>query len=181
MGCKESRFLRLLVVMVAAAMQACATQSKSTMEKHYRWQIKYEFWSPDCVERMVIAINGQFPGPTVRARAGDTIVVEVENLMPTEGVVIHWHGIHQVLFFDLWTNMNSAWTLILIMDCVGYNYIGFGWVLMMADRDSVGRWNCGHYTVCHKPWRDICIQIPCREGAFRDTDSFHCIIVQVWE
>lgn len=77
-------------------MQACATQSKSTMEKHYRWQIKYEFWSADCVERMVIAINGQFPGPTVRARAGDTIVVEVENLMPTEGVVIHWHGIHQI-------------------------------------------------------------------------------------
>lgn len=96
MGCKESRFLRLLVVMVAVAMQACATQSKSTMEKHYRWQIKYEFWSPDCVERMVIAINGQFPGPTVRAKAGDTIVVEVENLMPTEGVVIHWHGIHQI-------------------------------------------------------------------------------------
>ncbi|KAI5056286.1 hypothetical protein GOP47_0028104 [Adiantum capillus-veneris] len=60
-----------------------------------RLPISYRFWSPDCVEKLIISINGQSPGPTIRVREGDTIKVEVENLMPTEGVVIHWHGIHQ--------------------------------------------------------------------------------------
>lgn len=63
--------------------------------KHYKWQVDYRFWSPDCVEKLIISINGQYPGPTIRAREGDTIVVELENLMPTEAVLIHWHGIRQ--------------------------------------------------------------------------------------
>lgn len=54
------------------------------------------FWSPDCEEKVVIGINGQFPGPTIRARAGDTIHVELKNALHTEGVVIHWHGIRQI-------------------------------------------------------------------------------------
>ncbi|KAI5056288.1 hypothetical protein GOP47_0028106 [Adiantum capillus-veneris] len=63
--------------------------------KHYKWQVDYRYWSPDCVEKLIISINGQYPGPTIRAREGDTIVVELENLMPSEAVVVHWHGIHQ--------------------------------------------------------------------------------------
>lgn len=42
-----------------------------------------------------MGINGQFPGPTIRANAGDTVVVELTNKLHTEGVVIHWHGILQ--------------------------------------------------------------------------------------
>lgn len=53
-------------------------------------------WSPDGVEGVVMAINGKFPGPTIRARTGDTISVELTNKLLTEGVVIHWHGIPQV-------------------------------------------------------------------------------------
>lgn len=53
------------------------------------------YWSPDCVEHVVMGINGQFPGPTIRAQAGDTVHVELTNKLPTEGVVIHWHGIRQ--------------------------------------------------------------------------------------
>ncbi|GLJ51146.1 hypothetical protein SUGI_1088680 [Cryptomeria japonica] len=44
----------------------------------------------------IISINGQYPGPTIRAREGDTVVVQLENLMSTENVVIHWHGIRQI-------------------------------------------------------------------------------------
>lgn len=53
------------------------------------------FWSPDCVENIVMGINGEFPGPTIRANAGDIVVVELTNKLHTEGVVIHWHGILQ--------------------------------------------------------------------------------------
>ncbi|GLJ51150.1 hypothetical protein SUGI_1088730 [Cryptomeria japonica] len=62
----------------------------------HKWKIDYLEWSPDCVKETAIAINGQYPGPAIKAQVGDTIVVEVENLLPTENVVIHWHGIHQI-------------------------------------------------------------------------------------
>ncbi|GLJ51149.1 hypothetical protein SUGI_1088720 [Cryptomeria japonica] len=62
----------------------------------HKWKIDYLEWSPDCVKETVMAINGQYPGPAIKAQAGDTIVVEVENLLPAENVVIHWHGIRQI-------------------------------------------------------------------------------------
>jgi hypothetical protein len=66
--------------------------------RHFKWEVEYLFWSPDCIENVVMGINGQFPGPTIRAKAGDTVVVELTNKLSTEGVVIHWHGIRQVWF-----------------------------------------------------------------------------------
>ncbi|XP_059068772.1 L-ascorbate oxidase-like [Cryptomeria japonica] len=62
----------------------------------HKWKVIYQTWAPDCVEVNIISINGQYPGPTIRATEGDTIAVEIENLMPTENVVIHWHGIRQI-------------------------------------------------------------------------------------
>ncbi|XP_057812947.2 L-ascorbate oxidase [Cryptomeria japonica] len=62
----------------------------------HKWKVNYQTWAPDCVEVTIISINGQYPGPTIRAREGDTVVVQLENLMPTENVVIHWHGIRQI-------------------------------------------------------------------------------------
>ncbi|KAL2507367.1 Plant L-ascorbate oxidase [Forsythia ovata] len=64
--------------------------------RHFKWEVEYMHFAPDCVEGVVMGINGQFPGPTIRARAGDAIHVELTNKLPTEGVVIHWHGIRQI-------------------------------------------------------------------------------------
>ena len=35
----------------------------------------------------------QFPGPTIEARSGDRIVVNVLNGLESEGVSLHWHGL----------------------------------------------------------------------------------------
>ena len=35
-----------------------------------------------------------FPGPTIEARSGDILIVEVSNFVGDEGVSIHWHGLH---------------------------------------------------------------------------------------
>ncbi|ERM94240.1 hypothetical protein AMTR_s00010p00213750 [Amborella trichopoda] len=64
--------------------------------RHYKWEVKYEFHSPDCFEKLVIAINGQSPGPSIVAEQGDTIVVELTNRLLTENIAIHWHGIRQI-------------------------------------------------------------------------------------
>ncbi len=38
------------------------------------------------------AYNGQNPGPTLRAKVGDTLVVELENTLD-DPTTIHWHGV----------------------------------------------------------------------------------------
>jgi FtsP/CotA-like multicopper oxidase with cupredoxin domain len=50
--------------------------------------------------------EGEFPGPTIEARSGDTLIVQVENALesPDDGVSIHWHG----LFMKGHNNMDGA-------------------------------------------------------------------------
>ncbi|KAL1204270.1 L-ascorbate oxidase [Cardamine amara subsp. amara] len=64
--------------------------------KEYYWEVEYMFGMPDCIEGPILAINGTFPGPTIHAVAGETIVIHLTNKLTTEGLVIHWHGIRQL-------------------------------------------------------------------------------------
>ncbi|WZZ76960.1 hypothetical protein YC2023_088330 [Brassica napus] len=64
--------------------------------RRFKWEVKYELKSPNCFEKLVITINGQFPGPTIKAQQGDTIIVELKNSFMTENVAVHWHGIRQL-------------------------------------------------------------------------------------
>jgi FtsP/CotA-like multicopper oxidase with cupredoxin domain len=41
-------------------------------------------------------INKQFPGPTIIANWGDTLVIHVKNSLQHNGTGIHWHGIRQL-------------------------------------------------------------------------------------
>ncbi|MCO5602694.1 hypothetical protein L7F22_056830 [Adiantum nelumboides] len=109
--------------------------------KHYKWKVDYRFWSPDCVEKLIISINGQYPGPTIRVREGDTIKVELENLMPTEGVVIHWHGIHQVR-----------------LDSRGSLNLG------CEKRQPVARWDGWRVALRHCAGGKVCVQVCRRQG-----------------
>ncbi|KAH9669939.1 L-ascorbate oxidase [Citrus sinensis] len=64
--------------------------------RRYKWEVKYEYKSPDCFRKVVITINGRTPGPTIQARQNDTVIVELKNSLLTENVAIHWHGIRQI-------------------------------------------------------------------------------------
>ncbi|CAK9328077.1 unnamed protein product [Citrullus colocynthis] len=87
----------LVIFLVLSIMSGFGITLSEAVPKvrHYKWEVEYMFRSPDCVENIVMGINGQFPGPTIRANIGDTIVVEMINKLSTEGLVIHWHGILQ--------------------------------------------------------------------------------------
>lgn len=41
-------------------------------------------------------INGQLPGPVIRASWGDTLSITVTNSMTDNGTSMHWHGIRQL-------------------------------------------------------------------------------------
>ncbi|KAK5124865.1 hypothetical protein LTR85_001055 [Meristemomyces frigidus] len=63
--------------------------------REYDFEITNTTLSPDGFERLVLAINGQMPGPLIEANWGDEIVVNVKNSMQNNGSTIHWHGQRQ--------------------------------------------------------------------------------------
>ena len=60
----------------------------------HNWTVTSDFRSPDGVKKRVYLVNGRFPGPTIECRSGDRLIVQVKNNLTTEGVSIHWHGLH---------------------------------------------------------------------------------------
>ncbi|KAE8443950.1 hypothetical protein EG329_001174 [Mollisiaceae sp. DMI_Dod_QoI] len=50
--------------------------------------------APDGVMRTMLVMNGQFPGPLIRANEGDRVLVNVTNEL-TNGTSLHWHGLYQ--------------------------------------------------------------------------------------
>ncbi|KAF2090214.1 multicopper oxidase [Saccharata proteae CBS 121410] len=62
----------------------------------YDLEITNVTMSPDGTPRNVFAINGQYPGPTLIANWGDTMVVNVKNSLEHNGTGIHFHGLRQL-------------------------------------------------------------------------------------
>ncbi|TYH22335.1 hypothetical protein ES288_A04G120100v1 [Gossypium darwinii] len=49
-----------------------------------------------CNRQLIVAVNGSFPGPRIRVREGDTLIVHVYNKSPYN-LTVHWHGVYQKL------------------------------------------------------------------------------------
>ncbi|EEC67023.1 hypothetical protein OsI_33744 [Oryza sativa Indica Group] len=47
-----------------------------------------------CHKKSILTVNGQFPGPTIYARKGDLVIVNVHN-NSNKNITIHWHGVDQ--------------------------------------------------------------------------------------
>ncbi|KAF2660090.1 multicopper oxidase [Lophiostoma macrostomum CBS 122681] len=62
----------------------------------YNLEIAPGKYSPDGVEKDMILINGQYPGPTIVADWGDTISITVKSSLTLNGTGIHWHGLRQL-------------------------------------------------------------------------------------
>ncbi|WAR04285.1 ASO-like protein [Mya arenaria] len=45
--------------------------------------------------KLVIAINGQFPGPRIEAFVNQTVIVTLINMFHTDSISVHFHGLHQ--------------------------------------------------------------------------------------
>lgn len=88
---------------------------RGPLTQHLDWLITWDNLRPDGVQKRVYLINGEaksqtviillgtllltaqqglFPGPTIEARSGDTLVISVKNALEDESISIHWHGLH---------------------------------------------------------------------------------------
>ncbi|KAH0465256.1 hypothetical protein IEQ34_005359 [Dendrobium chrysotoxum] len=47
-----------------------------------------------CQNKTITAVNGKYPGPTIKAHEGDSVAIHVINESPYN-ITIHWHGIFQ--------------------------------------------------------------------------------------
>ncbi|KAG9077249.1 laccase, multicopper oxidase, benzenediol:oxygen oxidorectuctase [Ceratobasidium sp. UAMH 11750] len=63
--------------------------------REYHWVIEMKQGAPDGFYRQMLVVNDQYPGPTIEANEGDTIVIHVENKLEKVGTSIHWHGLFQ--------------------------------------------------------------------------------------
>ncbi|KUJ15800.1 uncharacterized protein LY89DRAFT_783068 [Mollisia scopiformis] len=67
--------------------------SRDPTIQYFSWNITKGKIAPNGVQKDVFLINGQFPGPTIEARSGDVLEIEVFNFAE-EGISLHWHGLH---------------------------------------------------------------------------------------
>ncbi|OMP04129.1 Multicopper oxidase, type 1 [Corchorus olitorius] len=91
--CRSRAVLLFSFLVIIAWFNGSAVEARI---HRYKWEVKHEYKSPDCFKKLVITINGQIPGPPIRAQQNDTIIVELTNSLLTENVSIHWHGIKQI-------------------------------------------------------------------------------------
>lgn len=64
------------------------------MMHHYTFVIQETPYTRLCSTKNILTVNGQFPGPTVHIRQGDTTIINVHN-KGTQNITIHWHGVKQ--------------------------------------------------------------------------------------
>ena len=64
----------------------------------YNWEVSNSTCDPDGIggDRICFRVNGQYPGPLLRASWGDTVVVNIKNSMQHNGTSVHWHGVRQL-------------------------------------------------------------------------------------
>jgi hypothetical protein len=85
--------------------------SRDPSIRYFLWNITKATIAPNGVRRDVFLIDStpntysvpfpihltiaadEFPGPTIEARSGDTLEIEVFNFAE-EGISLHWHGLH---------------------------------------------------------------------------------------
>ncbi|KAF7080364.1 hypothetical protein CFC21_084459 [Triticum aestivum] len=86
--------LWLLGTVVLTTLASAVTPPEGSKNRHYDFAIKKTNYTRLCHEKTVLTVNGQFPGPTIYARKGDIVIVNVIN-QGKKNITIHWHGVDQ--------------------------------------------------------------------------------------
>ncbi|XP_009358812.2 laccase-7-like [Pyrus x bretschneideri] len=85
-----------LVFLLACALTLLASSVASGAIVEHSFNVNNLTVSRLCRNQSITVVNGSYPGPTIYARDGDTLVVHVLNQSPYN-ITIHWHGIFQLL------------------------------------------------------------------------------------
>ncbi|XP_052154624.1 putative laccase-11 isoform X2 [Oryza glaberrima] len=99
MGSSTGRHLLCLAspacLLFAAAVLLAMPGLTAAHTRRYSFNVTMATVTRLCVTKSVPTVNGQFPGPKLVVREGDTLVIRVTNNI-NNNVTFHWHGIRQV-------------------------------------------------------------------------------------
>uniref|UniRef100_A0A0E0A093 Laccase n=1 Tax=Oryza glumipatula TaxID=40148 RepID=A0A0E0A093_9ORYZ len=99
MGSSTGRRLLCLAspacLLFAAAVLLAMPGLTAARTRRYSFNVTMATVTRLCVTKSVATVNGQFPGPKLVVREGDTLVIRVTNNI-NNNVTFHWHGIRQV-------------------------------------------------------------------------------------
>uniref|UniRef100_A0A0D9XFE7 L-ascorbate oxidase n=1 Tax=Leersia perrieri TaxID=77586 RepID=A0A0D9XFE7_9ORYZ len=67
------------LALLCLCLCALASAAAAAKTHHLTWNISYQYKTLDCggVRKLAVAINGEVPGPTIRATQGDTLAVTI--------------------------------------------------------------------------------------------------------
>lgn len=68
---------------------------KASNIQRYTFVVKEALYERLCEKKWILTVNGEFPGPTIKAHAGETVVVDVIN-KGKYNITLHWHGVKQL-------------------------------------------------------------------------------------
>ncbi|KAG0516247.1 hypothetical protein BDA96_10G345500 [Sorghum bicolor] len=85
------RLLQLAVLLAFGVAAVCPAVQASTVHHYSFLRVSL---TRLCRQKSILTVNGQFPGPTIRACKGDVVVVNVRN-HGDKNITIHWHGVDQ--------------------------------------------------------------------------------------
>ncbi|KAF4120553.1 Multicopper oxidase with three cupredoxin domains [Geosmithia morbida] len=75
-------------------------RSREQGTRKYRWVVSQAIISPDGVEKEVFLINGIFPGPTIEARSGDVLEIEIRGDGLYGGLIVHSPENDEAVVYD---------------------------------------------------------------------------------
>nr|GMD64335.1 laccase-3-like [Ipomoea batatas] len=90
-ACTKSLFL----LAIFAFVTSCAATFLTGETHYHEFVIQATPEKRLCKTHSIITVNGQFPGPTLEVRNGDTLVIKVINAA-RYNATLHWHGIRQI-------------------------------------------------------------------------------------
>ncbi|KAH0696435.1 hypothetical protein KY290_013797 [Solanum tuberosum] len=93
MAANQTTFVKLLVFLVYGFLWLSCQPAEAAIKK-YQFDIQVANVSRLCHAKPMVTVNGRFPGPTIYAREGDRVQINVTN-HAQYNMSIHWHGLKQ--------------------------------------------------------------------------------------
>lgn len=63
-------------------------------------QVKSSSFRRLCSTKNILTVNGQFPGPTLKAHRGDKLIVKIYN-QANSNITIHWYVVSNISNFHM--------------------------------------------------------------------------------
>ncbi|MED6185782.1 Laccase-3 [Stylosanthes scabra] len=88
----KSRFSLLLLFLLTVIIAFHATTAE---DQYHEFVIQRAPVKRLCKTQNILTVNGQFPGPAIEVRDGDSLAIKVVNAGPYN-ISIHWHGLRML-------------------------------------------------------------------------------------